>query len=168
MLFYRETLIFPPKYYLIKKLSKLYIYGRKFITYCKANKVLNTFCDSITQRKQSLMIFLISVCVDIHTVPCCLSTALGFPGGSEVKASVCHVGDLGQIPGLGRFPGEGHGNPLQYSCLENPMDRGAWRATVHWVAKSWKQLSDFTFHSIPLHPLPAQRHVYCCVFKKQF
>ena len=61
----------------------------------------------------------------------------GFPGGSEDKASACNAGDLGSIPGLGRSPGEGNGNPLQYSCLENPMDRGAWRATVHGVAKSW-------------------------------
>ena len=59
-----------------------------------------------------------------------------FPGGSEVKASACNVGDLGSIPGLGRFPGEGNGNPLRYSCLENPMDRGAWQATVHRVAES--------------------------------
>ena len=50
----------------------------------------------------------------------------GFPGGSDSKASVYNVRDLGSIPGLGRFPGEGNGNPLQYSCLENPMDRGAW------------------------------------------
>ena len=47
----------------------------------------------------------------------------GFPGGSEGKASACNAGDLGSIPGPGRFPGGGHGNPLQYSCLENPMDR---------------------------------------------
>ena len=60
----------------------------------------------------------------------------GFPDGSEVKASAHNAGDLGSIPGSGRFPGEGNGNPLQYSCLENPMDRGAWRATVHGVAKS--------------------------------
>ena len=60
----------------------------------------------------------------------------GFPGGSEVKASACIMEDLGSIPGLGRFPGEGNGNPLQYSCLENPMDGGAWWATVHGVAKS--------------------------------
>ena len=60
-----------------------------------------------------------------------------FPSGSEDKASACNAGDLG-IPGLGRCPGEGNGNPLQYSCLENPMDRGAWQATVHRVAKSWK------------------------------
>ena len=50
----------------------------------------------------------------------------GFPGGSEVKASARNAGDLGLIPGLGRSPGKGNGNPLQYSCLENPMDRGAW------------------------------------------
>ena len=68
----------------------------------------------------------------------------GFPGGSEVKASACNVGDLGSIPGLGRFPGEGNGNPLQYSCLENPIDGGAWWATVQGVAKSWTRLSDFT------------------------
>ena len=69
----------------------------------------------------------------------------GFPGGSEVKASACNAGDLGSIPRSGRSPGERNGNPLQYSCLENPMDGGAWWATVHGVAKSWTWLSDFTF-----------------------
>ena len=59
--------------------------------------------------------------------------------------SACNAGDLGSIPGLGRSPGEGNGNPLQYSCLENPMDGGAWWATVHGVPKSWTRLSDFTF-----------------------
>ena len=63
---------------------------------------------------------------------------------SDSKASACNVGDLGLIPGLGRSPGEGNGNPLQYSCMENPMDGGAWGATVHGVAKSWTQLSNFT------------------------
>ena len=62
--------------------------------------------------------------------------ALGFPGGSDGKESACNVGDPGSIPGSGRYPGGGHGNPLQYSCLENPMDRGAQRASVHGVAKS--------------------------------
>ena len=70
---------------------------------------------------------------------------MDFPGGSEVKASACNVGDLGSIPGLGRSPGEGQGNPLQYACLENPMDGGAWWATVHGVAKSQTQLSDLTY-----------------------
>ena len=60
----------------------------------------------------------------------------GFPGGSEVKASACNAGDVGSIPGLGRSPGEGNGNPLQYSYLENSMDGRAWWATVHGVAKS--------------------------------
>ena len=59
-----------------------------------------------------------------------------FPGGSGGKVSVYNVGDPGSIPGLGRSPGEGNDNPLQYYCLENPMDRGAWQATVHGVPKS--------------------------------
>ena len=61
-----------------------------------------------------------------------------------VKASAYNAGDLGSIPGLGRSTGEGNGNLLQYSCLENPMDKGAWQATVHGVAKSRTRLSDFT------------------------
>ena len=58
------------------------------------------------------------------------------PGGSDGKESACNAGDPGSIPGLGRSPGEGNGNPLQYSCLENSMDRGAWQATVHGIEKS--------------------------------
>ena len=64
---------------------------------------------------------------------------MGFPGGSVGKEPDLNAGDArdtGSIPGSGRSPGGGHGNPLQYSCLQNPMDREAWRATVHWVAKS--------------------------------
>ena len=60
----------------------------------------------------------------------------GFPSGSDGKASAYNAEDPGSIPGLGISPGEGNSNPLQYSCLENPMDRGAWWATVHGVAKS--------------------------------
>ena len=56
-------------------------------------------------------------------------------GGSDGIASACDAGDPGSIPGLGRFPGEGNGNPLQYSCLENPMDGGAWWATVHGLQR---------------------------------
>jgi len=66
----------------------------------------------------------------------------GFPGGSEVKASAYNAGDPYSIPGLGRSPGEGNGNPLQYSCLDNPMDRGAWWAIVRGVAKSQTWLSN--------------------------
>ena len=69
-------------------------------------------------------------------------TFWGFPGGSDSKESACNVGDLGSVPGSGRFPGEGTDNPLQYSCLENPMNREAWRATVHGIAKSQTQLND--------------------------
>ena len=65
--------------------------------------------------------------------------------GSEAKASARNVRDLGSIPGSGRSPGEGTGNPLQNSYLENPMDRGAWWGIVHRVAKSQTRLSDFTF-----------------------
>ena len=61
---------------------------------------------------------------------------LGFPGGSDSKESACNVEDLSSIPGSERSPGEGNGNPLQYFCLENPRDRGAWQATVHGAAKS--------------------------------
>ena len=70
---------------------------------------------------------------------------MGFPGGSDGKASACNAGDPGLIPGSGRSPGEGNGNPLQYSCLENPMDREAWWAIVHGVAKNRTRLSDITF-----------------------
>ena len=71
----------------------------------------------------------------------------GFPGGSDSKESACNAGDLGSIPGLGKHPGEENSNPLQYSCLENPMDKGAWRATVPGVARSqtWLTHSHFSF-----------------------
>ena len=72
---------------------------------------------------------------------------LGFPGGSGVRnppASAGGVKDAGLIPGSGRCPGGGNGNPLQYPCLENPTDRGAWRATVRGVTQSQTRLSDFT------------------------
>ena len=67
---------------------------------------------------------------------------LGFCGGSMVKNPPANVGEAGSILGSGRSPGEGNGNPLQYSCLGNPMDRGAWQATVHGGTKSWTRLSD--------------------------
>ena len=81
-----------------------------------------------------MYIYILCICIlCVYFVPLINSA---FPGSSEVKASACDEGDLGSIPGLGRSSGEGNGNPLQYSCLENPMDGGAWRATVHSVAKS--------------------------------
>ena len=67
---------------------------------------------------------------------------MGFSGSSDGKVFACNAGDLSSIPGTGRSPGEGNGYSLQYSCLENSMDRGAWRATVHGVAESRTGLSD--------------------------
>ena len=68
-----------------------------------------------------------------------------FPGGSEVKVSAWNAGDQGSIPGSGRSPGKGNGTPLQYFCLENPMEGGAWWAAVRGVTKSRTRLNDFTF-----------------------
>ena len=76
--------------------------------------------------------------------------SLGFPHSSVSKESACNAGDLGLIPGLGRSLGEGNGNPLQYSCLENPMDGGAWRASL-WGPKSWTRLKWLNY--------------YCCLMK---
>ena len=75
-----------------------------------------------------------------------LVTIWGFPGGSDSKESACNTGDAGSIPGLERPPGEGKGYPLQSSCLENPMDRGAWQAAVHGVAR--------VRHDLVTKPLP--------------
>ena len=70
-----------------------------------------------------------------------------FSGGSDGKESACNVGDLSLIPGSGRSSGGGHGNLLQYSCLQNPTDREAWQAMVHRVAKSWEQLKRLSTHT---------------------
>ena len=69
------------------------------------------------------------------------------------KESSCQAGDASSIPGLGRSPGEGDGNPLQYSCLENPMDRGAWWATVHGVTKGWTRLNTHSQTLLTAQPL---------------
>ena len=89
-----------------------------------------------------------------HTYTCIHSPLVGFPGGLHRKESACNAGDLDSVLGSGRSPGEGNGNPLQYYCLENPMDRGAWKATVYGVAKSWTRLSDFPCHSFKGCVLP--------------
>ena len=77
-----------------------------------------------------------------------------FPGGSDSKESACNAGDLGLIPGSGRSSGERNVNPLQYSCLENPMDGRAWCATVHGVTKSRTPLSDLTTNT----------YIYICIY----
>ena len=76
--------------------------------------------------------------IQAHYIYC----ALGLPDGSDGKESVCKAGDLASLPGLGRSSGEGNGTPLQSSCLENLMDRGAWVFTVHGVTKSWTRLNN--------------------------
>ena len=78
----------------------------------------------------------------LQATVCPILSYCDFPSASYSEESACNAEDLGSIPGSGRSPGGGLGNPLQYSCLENSMDRGAWQATVHGVAKSQTQLSD--------------------------
>ena len=94
---------------------------------------------------------------------------LGFPRGSDGEESACNAGDLGFIPGSGRSPGEGDDNPLQYSCLENSMDRGAWQSAVHGVAKSQTWLSNNTHpeYIFPCYFLPLSYPLLppCCVHK---
>ena len=106
--------------------------------YCPCNKItvlsLNWTWVCFTHGKASLLTL---GCGEVQ----CL---LGFPGGSEVNASAWNAGGLGSIPGSGRSSGEGNGNPLQYSCLENPMKGGAWWATVHGVAKSQTRLTSLS------------------------
>ena len=94
--------------------------------------------------------FLLRRCTDFALLCGSPGLLLGFPGGSDGKASACNAGDPGSIPGLGRSPGEGNGNPLQYSCLGNPTDGGAWLVTVHGVTKSdvTEQLQ-FQFQGFP-------------------
>ena len=94
---------------------------------------------------------------------------MGFPGGSDGEVSVCNAGDPGSIPGLGRSPGEGNGSPLQYSCLDEPMDGGVWWATVHGVAKGWTRLGDFTSLQSSLElmsivlMMPCNHLILCCL-----
>ena len=87
--------------------------------------------------KTFLMEIIITYSIIINIIIC----------SSDGKESACNVGYLGLILGLGTYPGEGNSNPLQYSCLENSMDRGAWQATVHGHVKSWTQLSNFHTHT---------------------
>ena len=79
--------------------------------------------------------YVLQVCLLYVFKNCLLNMLLGFPHSSVGKEYACNAGDPGSVPGSGRSPGEGNGNPLQYSCLENPMDIGAWQATVHGVPR---------------------------------
>ena len=82
---------------------------------------------------------------------------IDIPGGSAVKNPPAHAGDVGSIPGSGRSPGEGSSNPRQYSYLGNPMDREAWLATVHGVAKSWTQFNDSSVTTREIKLMDASR-----------
>ena len=106
------------------------------------------WCQKGKKRKKKKDLALIMFCF-FNLAASYMDLLKCVPGGSEVKESASNAGDLGSIPGSGRSPGEGNGNPLQYSCLENPMDGGPWWATVHGVAKSRTRLSDFTFFLSP-------------------
>ena len=75
---------------------------------------------------------------------------VGFPGSSDGKEPACNVEDPGSFPGVGRSSGEGNGNPLQYSCLENPIDRGTWQAIVHRIKKSWTRLKKLSTHTMTI------------------
>ena len=86
--------------------------------------------------------------------------SFGFPSGLDGKVSACNEGDQGSIPGLGGSPGKGNGNPFQYSCLENPMDKGAWQAIVHRVKKSWARLGNFQFHIYTSKPNNISQNKY--------
>ena len=99
-----------------------------------------------------------------HFYPCnlkCHFCSCDFPGGSDSKESACNVRDPGLIPGSGRSPGEENGNPLQYSWLENSIDRGVWQATVHGVTRSWRQLINSS--NKPFVPLTSQ-----CLLPREF
>ena len=85
---------------------------------------------------------------------------MGFPGGSVVKNPPANAGDAGSIPGSGRSPGVGNGNPLQYSCLGNPMDRGAWWAIVHRITKSRMQLQQLNTYAYYF----SRFHIYALIY----
>ena len=94
---------------------------------------------------------------------------MAFPVGSDGKESSFNVGDLGSIPGSGRSPGEGNGNPLQYSCLENSMDREAWWVPVHGVTKSLTWLSNWHFHFwVKLYFMKWNQLIYIIIFYSFF
>ena len=119
------------------------------IHYFQAEKSWSTSSYSICRKKhfkcymKIMWIFWFSAYWTpiVYTVQYVFMEDLGFPGGSDGKKSACNAGDLGSIPGSGGSPEEGNGNPLQYSCLENPMDRGTWWDIDCRVAKSRTRLS---------------------------
>ena len=97
--------------------------------------------NAVHQGFRDCRSYLLLLCVSQQLAHCLTyGECVGFPGGSDGKESTCNMGDLGSVPGLGRSPGRGHGNPPPYPCLENPMDRGAWQAAVQMVTQSRTRL----------------------------
>ena len=132
---------FVPKVWLIlfiglKNFSKVTF---SFLVWHDLSQLLSYFIKNLAFNFESFLVFL-GICHNRSEKK--MLVGFGFPCGSDGKESACNVGDLGSIPGLRRFPGEGNGYPLQYPGLENSIDRGAWWATVHRVGKSRTQLSD--------------------------
>ena len=128
-----KAAIFPSKFHLCRTLLRLFInlllFELSLVLFLKEKcKILHILLLDFTNLSHALK------CEDNLRIILSLTP---LSGGSDGKESACNAGDSGLIPGLGRSPGEGKGNPLQYSCLENSMDRGAWRVTVHGVSKSW-------------------------------
>ena len=130
--------------------------------FLSTSKLANFFTESTCFQPRPVVLSLISFFWNLGFIFRASVFLMGFPGSSDGKASAYNAGDPGSIPGSGRSPGEGNSNPLQYSCLENPMDWGAWWATVHGVAKSRTQLSDFSllynWKFVPLNHLSHLPH----------
>ena len=130
----------------LSKLTKyIYFTTVKFITKKKRFLLSREKMGAFYCKKQHLMYFHI-LCLNFHfyQIDPQISLTCGFPGGSDGKDSACNTGNPGSIPRLRRSSGEGNGNPLWYSCLENPVDGGAWQSRAREVSKSWTRLSDFT------------------------
>ena len=123
-----------------------------------------SFCHEIISLPLKRMSMIVQLCLDTynkvgkqqeapkvsdtgHLLFSSNKDGIGFPWWFSGKESACNAGDPGSIPGSERFRGGGHGNPLQYFCLENPMDSGAWQATVHGVAKNWTRLKRLSTHT---------------------
>ena len=125
--------------------------GSGIASLCETAKLTNSFVPQCAHPNMRIIKPISQVVVRIKWLK-------GFPGGSDGKA--CSAGGLGSIPGLGRSPGEGNGNPLQYSCLVNRMDGGAWWATVHGVAKSRTRLHfHFKWLNTYRSPRTGQAHI---------
>ena len=122
----------------------------------------NCFIHPITQRHSILDAFNIYLLNKYFKLQLFQQEPLGLSQWVSDKEPPATAGDMGSIPGSGRFPGERNGNPLQYSYLENPMDRGIWRATVHGITKSWTQL-----HNLATNPPPPLERMYQAVQSRQ-